>query len=269
MRVIAADSPMPADDVERIAPPSADEFRRRYVEPRRPVIIRGAMESWPARRLWSLENLVARFGDRRVPVAGVAGRKVINDPAAGIPYRDEPLGEFIGRLRNGGGVDGYAMILLGETLSELKDDLRVPSFAPQAPWSIYKLWLSAADTGSPLHMDLPDNLFAQFVGRKRVVLFSPAQELHMYRHAPWSRLPQVSRVDAEQPDLVRHPRFAHARPLRCVIAPGELLYIPRFWWHQVRSIDVSISVNYWWATGWIWRIVWLALAYQRLRKLRF
>jgi hypothetical protein len=53
------------------------------------------------------------------------------------------------------------------------------------------------------------------------------------------------------------------------VAPGELLYIPRFWWHQVRSLDFSVSVNYWWATGWIWTIVRSALAYQRLRKLRF
>jgi hypothetical protein len=102
-----------------------------------------------------------------------------------------------------------------------------------------------------------------------VTLFSPAQEWRMYRHAPWSRLPQVSRVDAEEPDLTRYPRFARARPLRCVVEPGELLYIPRFWWHQVRSLDFSISVNFWWATGWAWTMVQAALAYQRLRKLRF
>jgi hypothetical protein len=48
-----------------------------------------------------------------------------------------------------------------------------------------------------------------------------------------------------------------------------LLYVPRFWWHQFRSLNFSISVNYWWANGWVWQIVRLALAYQRLRKLRF
>jgi len=166
-------------------------------------------------------------------------------------------------------VDGYAMVLLANHLQELADDLRVPDFAPATPWSIYKFWLSAADTRSPLHMDLPDNLFCQFVGRKRVRLFSPRQEWRMYRHAPWSRLPQVSRVDAEDPDLGAFPRFAGARSLTCTIAPGEMLYIPRFWWHQIRSLDLSVSVNYWWATGFVWPIVRTALAYQRLRSLRF
>jgi lysine-specific demethylase 8 len=267
--VIAAAPKPEADSVERIAPPTAEEFYRGYVKPQRPVIITGAMEDWPARRLWSADHLAARFGDRRVPVAGVAGKRVINDPAAGIPYRDEPLGDFIEQLRTAPTINGYAMILLGETLTELRDDVRTPSFAPRAPWSIYKLWLSAAETRSPLHMDLPDNLFAQVVGRKRVKLYSPRQEWKLYRNAPWSQMPQVSRVDAEEPDFARYPRFAGACPLHCVLEPGELLYIPHFWWHQVRSMEFSISVNYWWATGWVWQIVRTALAYQRLRELRY
>jgi len=59
-------------EVERILPPSAEDFRRRYVEPGRPVIIVGAVEDWPARRSWSADYLSATFGDRTVPVAGVA-----------------------------------------------------------------------------------------------------------------------------------------------------------------------------------------------------
>jgi len=258
-----------AAGIERIVAPSPIEFQKRYVEVQRPVIIVGAMEDWPARQEWSPETLAERFGDRSVPVASVVGKRVVNDPAIGIPYHEERLSTCIERLRGPAATDGYAMFLLRETLPELEQDLRTPPFTPSAPWSIRKLWMSAPDTRSPLHMDLPDNLFAQLVGRKRVSLFSPRQEWRMYRHAPWSRLPQVSRVDAEEPDLTRYPRFAAAQPLRCVVEPGELLYIPRFWWHQVRSIDFSISVNYWWATGWVWSIVRLALAYQRLRKLRF
>ncbi len=257
-----------ADSVPRIAPPSAEEFRERYVKTHQPVIIVGAMEDWPARQ-WSGEYLAARFGDRRVPVAHVTDNRVTDDPAVGFSHREEPLDDFIERIGAPGPVDGYAMFLLGQTLTELESDLRTPAFAPPAPWSVWRFWMSAPETRSPLHMDLPDNLFAQVVGRKRVTLFSPAEEWKLYRNAPWSRLPHMSRVDAEAPDLARYPRFAAARPLRCMVEPGELLYIPRFWWHQITSIDCSISVNYWWATGWVWRIVQLALAYQRLRKLTY
>lgn len=257
------------DDVERISPPSTEEFRCRYVDARKPVIIVGAVDDWPARLSWSAEYLTSRFGDREVPVAGVARKRVENYGATGIPYRNESLRACVKHLQAATTDHGYAMFLLDESLPELKADLRTPAFAPPAPWSIYKFWMSAADTRTPLHMDLPDNLFAQFVGRKEVRLYAPAQERRMYRHPPWSRLPQVSQVDAYEPDLARFPRFAEARALQCIVEPGELLYIPRFWWHQIRSQSFSISVNYWWATGWVWAIVRSALAYQRLRKLRF
>ena len=31
--------------------------------------------------------------------------------------------------------------------------------------------------------------------------------------------------------------------LQCTLNPGDLLYFPAFWWHQVTSLDLSISVN--------------------------
>jgi ribosomal protein L16 Arg81 hydroxylase len=32
-----------------------------------------------------------------------------------------------------------------------------------------------------------------------------------------------------------------------VLEAGELLYLPPGWWHHVRSLGVTISVNTWWA----------------------
>jgi Cupin-like domain len=257
------------ETVERIAPPSAETFQRRYVRPGRPVIIVGAIEDWPARRLWSAEYLVRRFGKRVVPVANVGSGRVSEDPRLGFVHRNETLGDYIERLLAPGPADGYPMFPVQSVLPELQDDLRVPAFVPSPRWSMFRFWMSAPDTRMPLHMDLPDNLFAQLVGRKRVTLFSPREERRMYRNPPWSPLPHMSRVDAEEPDLARYPRFGEAHPLRCVVEPGDLLYIPRLWWHQIRSIDFCLSVNYWWAWGWVWPFVRGALAYQRFRKLRY
>jgi len=258
-----------ADTVERIAPPSDETFHRVYVRAQRPVIIVGAMEDWPDRQLWSAEHLATRFGTCVVPVAQVADGLVTDDPKVGFVHRYETFGDCIERLLAPRPADGYPMFPLHEFLPELERDLRTPAFVPRARWSMHRFWMCAPDTRMPLHMDLPDNVFAQFVGRKRVTLFSPREEGRMYRHPPWSRLPHMSRVDAENPDLARFPRFAAARPLRCVIEPGELLYIPRLWWHQVRSLEFSVSVNYWWASGWVLPLVRAAVAYQRFRKLRY
>jgi hypothetical protein len=31
-----------------------------------------------------------------------------------------------------------------------------------------------------------------------------------------------------------------------VLEPGEVLFMPAFWWHHVMALDPAISMNYWW-----------------------
>ena len=259
--------------IERIPEPSAEEFRARYVNPGRPVIITGAMESWPARHKWSIIYFRSRFEKRRLPVARVVDRKV-ELAKSGFSFDDGAgFGAFLGHLLDaettGASCNGYVTVNPEEHLPELLDDLRIPAFRPKARWSLGGFWLSGSDVRTPLHMDLPDNLFAQIVGRKRVTLFAPRNELWMYRSPPWSSGPQISRVDSENPDYQRFPRFRNARGIRFILAPGELLYLPRYWWHQMRSLETSVSTNHWWAAGAAYLIVRLGLLYQRTRKLRY
>lgn len=30
-----------------------------------------------------------------------------------------------------------------------------------------------------------------------------------------------------------------------VLSPGDVLFIPRHWWHYVENLDIAISVNIW------------------------
>ena len=43
----------------------------------------------------------------------------------------------------------------------------------------------------------------------------------------------------------RYPLAADGVVVRVDLAPGDLLYFPRLWWHQVTSFDEHVSVNYW------------------------
>jgi ribosomal protein L16 Arg81 hydroxylase len=249
--------------IERIAAPSAAEFERHWRRPRRPVVIAGAIEDWPARRAWSAESLARRFGERRILVGRTRAQLIAHDPAGGIDYDRVRLDEFLRAPR------GYAVFALEEWLPELAGDLGRPAFRPEAPWEMRKLWLGPAGVGSPLHQDLTENLYAQIAGRKQVTLFHPRDGRHLYRHPLLSRLPNFSRVDIEAPDPIRFPRFPKARPLRVVLEPGDLLYLPRRWWHQMRCLDFSISVSDWWATGASLWVVYAGLLYKKLRALRY
>ncbi len=55
----------------------------------------------------------------------------------------------------------------------------------------------------------------------------------------------ISAVNVEHPDLKKHPSFAEAKQLECILGPGDMLFIPAKFWHYVRSLSPAISVNFW------------------------
>jgi hypothetical protein len=54
-----------------------------------------------------------------------------------------------------------------------------------------------------------------------------------------------SPIDPREPDLSRFPKFAGAKPVETILEPGEVLYIPQFWWHFVLALDLCININTW------------------------
>jgi ribosomal protein L16 Arg81 hydroxylase len=156
---------------------------------------------------------------------------------------------------------------VGDVLPELMNDFVVPEYCRDAPWFRARFWLSAARTGSGLHRDPPDNLYAQIWGRKRFVLIAPDETPNLYPHSILSGLPDFSRADVERPDYERFPRLRRVKTMVVEVAAGEVLYLPRYWWHQVTSLERSASVNLWWAEGVRAALARAGQAFVKLRKL--
>lgn len=253
-------------EIERIAPPSLDVFRREYQAPRRPVILTGLIDDWPARR-WSLATLRSRYGHRCVTAVRTEGGQVVTSARDGIPYESILFGDYLDMLEGEVLPSRYMIFPVSDVLPELMHDFVLPAYCRDAPWFRARFWLSAARTGSPLHRDPPDNLFAQIFGRKRFVLFDPDDSPNLYPHRLWSGLPDFSRVDAERPDYESFPLLRRARPITCEVGAGEVLYLPRYWWHQVTSLERSASVNLWWAHGVRAAVALAGQAFVKLRKL--
>ncbi|MFL9458793.1 cupin-like domain-containing protein [Tolypothrix bouteillei VB521301_2] len=61
----------------------------------------------------------------------------------------------------------------------------------------------------------------------------------------------MSYLNIDKPDFDKFPKFKKAKYMECLLEPGEMLFIPAFWWHHVYSLDrVNIAVNFWWQADW-------------------
>ncbi|XP_014400732.1 PREDICTED: HSPB1-associated protein 1 isoform X4 [Myotis brandtii] len=110
------------------------------------------------------------------------------------------------------------------------------------------LWIGSLGAHTPCHLDSYGcNLVFQVQGRKRWHLFLPEDTpfLHPTR-IPYEESSVFSKVNVVHPDVKRFPRFQEARRHVVTLSPGQVLFVPRHWWHYVESIDpVTVSINSW------------------------
>ena len=103
----------------------------------------------------------------------------------------------------------------------------------------------------PPHFDVPDNIAFVCTGSRKFTLFPPEQIKNLYM-GPIEFTPAgqpISMVDIEDPDFEKYPNFKDAMDegLTATLYPGDAIFIPSLWWHQVESFgDLNILINYWW-----------------------
>ncbi len=235
--------------VECRAGVGAEEFLERYYAVNRPVILAGEMADWPALERWTPEYLKAAVGARPIDFQGERTSNQRFEMDKDAHRRQAPFDVFIDRiLRPGAGNDAYITAYNSarnaEALSVLRADLgfldKFLDRSADVPHGM--MWIGPAGTVTSLHHDLTNNFIAQIVGRKRVRL-APAAEvgkLYNHRHV----FSEIADLEDPAVDLAQHPRLAALRFYDVLLEPGEILFMPLGWWHQVKSLDFSVTITY-------------------------
>ncbi len=228
--------------IERASMPAAAEFIARYWQTSTPAIFDDVVTKWPGYERWGRADLLARFGDAQVEVC--VGRSTIARPDAEWRSlrRTVSIREFLAPIDSASPANDVYMIarnagLCRSALAPLLEEIRLPPdvFGPTLVPNRMGLWIGGAGTHSPMHHDIDDSVLCQVVGRKRVRL-APPEAIELLDesngvYACW---------DPRDPEPIED---GPTKLLEFVLAPGEMLYIPAGWWHQVDALDFSISVN--------------------------
>ena len=226
--------------VPRIGMPDAAAFRARAAQGL-PFVITGMVKRWPLSAL-TVQTLRNRFGDLRVRAR--VGDYVNTAFAPDRAMQDMSMLEYLDLVATGPqDLPPYLPPYLG--------NLELRGLNGMCHWPAYfgkmgppRFWLGPSGTVTPLHCDYDDNIFAQIWGTKRIFLSPPHHDEFLYASEANAIL-FGSPFNPEAPDFEKFPLARQATTIECIVHPGDLLYVPAGWYHQVRALTFSLSANRW------------------------
>ncbi|MBV8666414.1 MAG: cupin-like domain-containing protein [Burkholderiaceae bacterium] len=239
-------------------------FKEEIIVQYRPAVLRGFVKHWPVvqHALQSPES-VCRYiksFDNGTPVNAILTRPEVQGR---IFYRDDMEGfNFVrNRLPISAVVDQLMRYTAGPNPPSVAvQSALIPASLPGFerenlltaldPSIAPRIWMGNTIT-VPAHVDDADNIACVVSGKRRFTLFPPDQVENLYI-GPLEFNPAgapISMVRPHDPDFERFPRYrealAHAQVAD--LEPGDALFIPSVWWHQVESVGtVNVLINYWW-----------------------
>jgi hypothetical protein len=231
--------------IDVLEAPSVEEFEKRYLEPGRPVLIKGVVDKWPAAGRWSPDYLVERVGRNEVPVS------VMPSPGdyAGARRERMPLADYYRQLTRQEHAE--APLYLGEValqkfFPELVPEVERPAyFRDEEPLNAV-LYFGQKQFSQLHYHPQGSATLCLLYGSKRVWLFAPDQTPYLYKYPWYSANHNMSLTTSPAPDPARFPKFAQAKPYELVVKAGELLFIPIYWWHSIQNEETNIAVVFFW-----------------------
>lgn len=233
----------------------ARRFQAEIVEPAQPAVLRGLVAGWPAVQAADLRAYLQRFEAAKPTEAffgkpEIGGKYFYNWDLSGFNFERRAM-LFPEALR--------AIFGLGEEtiyLGSVPADDYLPGFSAENPMALTenkagpRLWIGHPSNVSS-HYDTYDNLICCIAGTRRFTLYSPDCVGKLY-------VGPIDNTMAGQPvslaaslpeDAARFPLFEQVKDsaIEIELHPGDALYLPKLWWHQVQSTaPLNAMINYWW-----------------------
>ena len=228
--------------IDRVDHITKDDFVKNYLEPRKPLVIRKATESWPALQKWTFDYLKEVVDDKTVPLydsSKADPSKPINAAASEMKFAD-----YIDLIQS---QPTDLRIFLFDPIKHapgLLDDYRSPTdlmggFLDKYP----NMFFGGAGSVTFLHydIDLAHIFHTHFNGRKHVILFDNKWSERLYK-IPYATY-ALEDYDIEQPDFEKFPALNGVEGQEIILEHGDTLFMPTGYWHWMKYLDGSFSIS--------------------------
>jgi len=230
--------------VEKKTQISPEDFRNNYYNPKKPLVITGLAEQWPAYRKWNWEYFIDVVGDKEVGVYN----NVKSDAYTPINTADAYMkfGDYLSQVKDGPLELRIFLFNIFQHAPQLVHDFNWPEEFMKGFVKKYPM-LFVGGQGSVTHMhfdiDMSHILHTQFMGKKRVLLF-PFEEQHKLYRKPWEVLSMANfERYYERFDYENFPATRLARGYEVVLEHGDTLFMPAGFWHHMEYIDSGFAMS--------------------------
>lgn len=230
----------------------------------RPLIARKSASNWQCVRKWSPDFLAERVDGE------LKFRLGLKNQGASPPhwecdanYASSTVRDFVSWVRGESlsaftdcpsekwwAYAAYLHMSENPALCDLRCDVEWRSLFPSLPNNGEStFWLGSEQSQTGCHYDTYGiNFVVQIFGRKKWILFPPTDSPFLYpTRIPLEESTVFSQINFQCPNFAHYPLLLQGHPQVVTLEPGDVLYVPRHWWHYVETVGepISCAVNMW------------------------
>uniref|UniRef100_A0A1A8GXL8 Hypoxia-inducible factor 1-alpha inhibitor n=1 Tax=Nothobranchius korthausae TaxID=1143690 RepID=A0A1A8GXL8_9TELE len=248
-----------------------DPMAQKLIDNEEPVVLMDTNLVYPALK-WDIPYLLENIGNGDFSVYISENHKFLYYDEKKMPNcknfvpksqrMEMKFSEFVDKMRRMEEMGGEERVYLQQTLNDTVGKKIVVDFLgfnwnwinrQQAqrgwgPLTSNLLLVGMEGNVTPAHYDEQQNFFAQIKGHKRCILFHPDQFECLYPYPVHHPCDRQSQIDFDNPNYEKFPNFKNVVGYEAVVGPGDVLYIPMYWWHHIESLlngGETITVNFW------------------------
>lgn len=230
--------------VEKLESISPEDFKKKYYDTKKPVVITGLAKAWPAYKRWNWDYFIEQVGETEVGVYN----NVKSDSYTPINTADDYMkfGDYLRKVKAGPLDLRIFLFNIFQHAPQVTKDFSWPEELMTGFVKKYPM-LFVGGQGSITHMhfdiDMSHILHTQFIGRKKVLLFPHQEQYKLYRK-PWEVLSLANYANyAEAFDYESFPATKLAKGYEVILEHGDTLFMPAGYWHHMEYIDAGFAMS--------------------------